>query len=208
MFVNLWEVVLGWNETPVETITAALETARLATSLDSRDPAAQAALGWAYVMSGDIDNGLTAARRAVELNPSMPEAWGWLSAGTCWSRATPRAASKRRCARAASQPARLHVVHRQRQPVAGVRSAAGRLRRRAARRPPPAGRAARVFPRPRVRGDERGGARSPRRGPRGDREARRAYPDLSLEFVQGMYGVARPEIDARRNSALRQAGLE
>jgi hypothetical protein len=39
-------------------------------------------------------------------------------------------------------------------------------------------------------------------------EARRAYPDLSLEFVQGMYGVARPEIDARRNAALRQAGLQ
>ena len=35
-----------------------------------------------------------------------------------------------------------------------------------------------------------------------------AQPDLSLEFVQGMYGVERPEIDARRNAALRQAGLE
>ena len=39
-------------------------------------------------------------------------------------------------------------------------------------------------------------------------EARRAQPDLSLAFIQGMYGVARPEIDARRNAALRQAGLE
>jgi tetratricopeptide (TPR) repeat protein len=38
--------------------------------------------------------------------------------------------------------------------------------------------------------------------------ARRAQPDLSLEFVQGMYGAERPEIDARRNAALRQAGLE
>jgi hypothetical protein len=36
-------------------------------------------LGWAYVMAGDIDNGLEAAWRAVDLNPSMPEAWGWLS---------------------------------------------------------------------------------------------------------------------------------
>jgi len=39
-------------------------------------------------------------------------------------------------------------------------------------------------------------------------EARRAQPDLSLELVQGMYGVERPEIDARRNAALRQAGLD
>jgi hypothetical protein len=27
-------------------------------------------------------------------------------------------------------------------------------------------------------------------------------------MVQDMYGVARPEIDARRNAVLRQAGLE
>ena len=39
-------------------------------------------------------------------------------------------------------------------------------------------------------------------------EGRRAKPDLSLEVVQGMYGVERPEIDARRNDLLRQAGLE
>ena len=39
-------------------------------------------------------------------------------------------------------------------------------------------------------------------------EARKAYPDLSLEFVQAMYGVERSEIDARRNATLRQAGLE
>jgi adenylate cyclase len=39
-------------------------------------------------------------------------------------------------------------------------------------------------------------------------EARRAQPDLSLEFLQVVYGVSRPEIDARRNAALRQAGLE
>jgi len=39
-------------------------------------------------------------------------------------------------------------------------------------------------------------------------EGRRAQPDLSLELVQGIYGVERPEIDARRNAALRKAGLE
>ena len=30
----------------------------------------------------------------------------------------------------------------------------------------------------------------------------------SLEMVQGIYGVTRPEIDAQRNAALGQAGLE
>jgi hypothetical protein len=39
-------------------------------------------------------------------------------------------------------------------------------------------------------------------------EARRAQPDLSLDTVQGMYGVTRPEIDDQRNAVLRQAGLK
>lgn len=39
-------------------------------------------------------------------------------------------------------------------------------------------------------------------------EARRVAPNLSLAMMQQGLGVARPEIDARRNAALRQAGLE
>jgi hypothetical protein len=31
---------------------------------------------------------------------------------------------------------------------------------------------------------------------------------VSLELIQRVYGVQRPQIDARRNAALRQAGLE
>jgi tetratricopeptide (TPR) repeat protein len=37
---------------------------------------------------------------------------------------------------------------------------------------------------------------------------RRIRPDLSLDLIQGYFGVSRPEFDARRNDALRQAGLE
>ena len=33
-------------------------------------------------------------------------------------------------------------------------------------------------------------------------------PELSLELMQGYFGVSRAEIDARRNEALREAGLE
>ncbi len=39
-------------------------------------------------------------------------------------------------------------------------------------------------------------------------EARRVEPRVSLELFQRGIGVSRPEIDARRNAALRQAGLE
>jgi hypothetical protein len=39
-------------------------------------------------------------------------------------------------------------------------------------------------------------------------EGRRVQPELSLELMQNYIGVSRPEIDARRNAALREAGLE
>ncbi len=39
-------------------------------------------------------------------------------------------------------------------------------------------------------------------------EGRRVQPDLSLELMQNYFGVSRPPVDARRNAALREAGLE
>jgi hypothetical protein len=39
-------------------------------------------------------------------------------------------------------------------------------------------------------------------------EGRRVQPSLSLELIQRSFGVSRPAIDAHRNAALRQAGLE
>jgi len=37
---------------------------------------------------------------------------------------------------------------------------------------------------------------------------RRARPDLSIALMQNYLVVSRPEIDARRNAALRKAGLD
>lgn len=205
-FVNLWEVVLGWNENPGETIAAALDVARRAVSLDPRDPAAQAALGWAYVMSGDIDNGLDAAWRAVELNPSMPEAWGWLSWNLLVAEdAEGSISTGKRAQRLNPLGAISSIVYDNLSQAywqlgdyeAGLRAA----RRLLAELPDyflghvdVAMNAVELG-----RLDEARAAIE---------EARRAQPDLSLELVQGMYGVSRPEIDARRNAALRQAGLE
>ena len=39
-------------------------------------------------------------------------------------------------------------------------------------------------------------------------EARRLQPDLSIAKIQRAFGVSRPDVDARRNAALHQAGLE
>ena len=205
-FVNLWEVVLGWNDSPTETIAASLETSRRAVSLDPRDPSAQAALGWAFVMSGDIDHGLEAARRAVELNPSMPEAWGWLSwillmAGDAEGSIT----TGERAQRLNPLGAMSSIVYDNLSQAfwqlgdyeAGLRAA----RRLLADLPDYflgyvyiAMNAVELG-----RLDEARAAIT---------AARQAQPQLSLAFVQGSYGVERPEIDARRNAALRQAGLE
>jgi len=205
-FVDLWSVVLDYDDSPAETLAAALETARRAVELDPRDPAAQAALGWAYVMTGDIDNGLEASRRAVNINPSMPEAWGWLS----WNLLM--AGDPEGCITAGERTIRLN-------PLGSFTSimydnfseAYWEL------------------------GDYEAGLRAARRllaelpsyyygyafvamnlvglgrieeARVAIEEGRRIQPKLSLELVQGIYGVERPEIDARRNAVLREAGLD
>lgn len=203
---TLWEVVLGWNETPDETLAATLEIARRAASLDPRDPATQAALGWAYAMVGDLDNGLDASKRAVELNPSMPEAWGWLS----WVQLL--AGDTEACIAAAERSQRLdpqgafssilydnlsQAYWQEGRYEEGLRAAQKLLAKL------PDYFLGHVFVAMNAVGlgrlEEARAAIA---------EGRRAQPDLSLELVQGMYGVARPEIDAQRNAALRQAGLE
>jgi TolB-like protein/Tfp pilus assembly protein PilF len=205
VFVDLWEAVMGWNAAPAETVAAALETARHAVEIDSRDPAAQAALGWAYVMSGDIENGLIASRRAVDINPSMPEAWGWLS----WNLLM--AGDPEGCIAAAEQAIRLNPLGPFTSILydnfaeaywelgdyeAGLRAARRLLAEL------PGYYFGHVFVAMNAVGlgrfDEARAAIA---------EGRRAQPNLSLELVQGIYGVKRPEIDARRNAALREAGL-
>ncbi len=39
-------------------------------------------------------------------------------------------------------------------------------------------------------------------------EGRRVRPDLSIDLMQNYLAVSRPAIDARRNTALRKAGLD
>jgi adenylate cyclase len=199
-------VVLGWNEQPVESIAAALELARHAASLDPRDPSAQAALGWAYVMSGEVENGLDAARRAVELNPSMPEAWGWLSwnllvAGDAEGSITTGLRAQRLNPLGAISSIVYDNLSQAYWQLGDYEAGLSAARRLLAELPNyylgHINVAMNAVPLGRL--DEARAAIE---------AARLAQPDLSLEFVQGMYGAERPEIDARRNAVLRQAGLE
>jgi len=205
-FATLWEVVLGWNDNPVETIDSMLDLARRAEALDPRDPVAQAALGWAYLMAGDLVNGLDAAQRAVQLNPSMPEAWGWLS----WAQLL--AGNMEACIDAAKHTQRLDPLGVVSSIVFDNLSQAywqeGRYEEglQAAQRllaELPDYFLAYVYVAMNAvelgRLDEARAAIA---------AGRRAQPDLSLQLVQGSYGVQRPAIDARRNAVLRQAGLD
>ena len=205
-FIDLWNVVLGWSESPVEDINAALKLARRAAELDPRDPAAQAALGWAYIMSGDLENGLVAARLAVELNPSMPEALGWLS----WNLLV------------ANDPEGVITYGERAQrlnPLDGISSVIYDNLSQAHWQ----------------LGDYEAGLSAARRlvaelpdyyigyvlvamnlAELGQIEeakvaiaaARQIQPDLSQDLVQMMYGVSRPEVDARRNALLSQLGVD
>ena len=185
---------------------AALALARQAVAVDPRDPVAQLAQSWAYVLRGDLRNGLDSSARAVELNPSMPEAWGWRG----WIQiiaGDPEAgiASSERARRLSPQGPTVAQVEDN---LAMAYFETGRYadaleagRKLVALRPAYVWGYGYVAMSAAALGrvDEARAAVS---------DARRVEPRISLELFQRGIGVSRPEIDARRNAALRQAGLE
>ncbi len=205
-FAKLWEVSLGWSHTPKETVATALATARRAVELDPRDPAAHNALGFACLMSGDVHCGLESTQRAVALNPSMPEAWTSLAYAQLLSGdPTGCIASNRRALELNPQGPTTSIAYDN---IALANWETGHYdasidaaRRLTAARPTyywgyvylalDAVSLGRL--------DEARAAIA---------EARRVQPDVSLDMIQQGFGVSRPEVDARRNAALRQAGLE
>ena len=203
---ELWSVVFNWNDAPDQKVSAALKTARRAVELDPRDPAAQVALGFAHLMAGDLQNGLDSAQRALDLNPSMPVAWVW------FGYAKLLAGDPQECIAATERAQRLNPQG----PMAWMgndnlslaywevgryEAALEAARRLAAARPTyPFGHLYVAMNAVELgRLDEASAAVA---------EARRVQPDVSLEMIQRGYGVSRPEVDARRNAALRKAGLE
>ena len=201
-----WSVVLGSADQPQATLAEAMQAARRAVELDERDPRAQAALAAAYLQSGDAKDGLDAARRAVQLNPSMPESWLWLSWAEFLS-GDPAATID-----ADLRAMRLSPVG----PLAPLANdnlayaywELGRYQEslEAARRL--------VAAKPEYFwGYLYVALSSVSLGRMADAQAaiadaRRVRPNLSLELVQRAEGVSRPELDARRDAALRKAGLE
>jgi eukaryotic-like serine/threonine-protein kinase len=69
---GIWEVMYEWTTTPERMLDAAVDQARRAVALDERDAHARATLAFALMVAGDGYGALNEARRAVELNPSLP----------------------------------------------------------------------------------------------------------------------------------------
>jgi adenylate cyclase len=199
------EILLGRDGEGEELVAAALSIARRAVELDALDPAAHAALGGAYFAAGDTKNGLDSGQRAVDLNPSMPEAWIWLSFGHL------RAGNPEACISTSLRAQRLDPqgsmvwiydnlaaayweIGRYEEGLdAGQRLVAAQ----------PTYFTGYAFTAMNAVGlgrlDEARAAIT---------EGRRVRPDLSLALVQDYLGIPRPLVDARRNDALRAAGLD
>ena len=206
-FTHSWDVGMAWASAPDKSVSTALETAHRAVAADPREASAHAALGAAYLVAGDARNGLDAARRAVDLNPSMPEAWvtlGWAQ----WLSGDPDGciASNKNAQRLDPQGETAAIDAWD--TIAMAYWETGRFDESLdAARHLVAARPTYIWGQLYLalnavslgRPDEARAAIA---------EARHIQPDLSIAKIQRAFGVSRPDVDARRNAALRQAGLE
>jgi TolB-like protein/cytochrome c-type biogenesis protein CcmH/NrfG len=189
-----------------QTVATALAGARRAVELDPRDPAAQNALGFGYLMTGDVHGGLEATQRAVALNPSMPEAWTSLAYAQLLSGDPDGSIASNQRAIQLNPQGRITSIADDNLAFANWETGHYDASIDAARRL--------IAARPTyywgylylaLNAVSRGHLDEARAA---IAEARRVQPNLSFDMIQKSIGVPRPEVDARRNAALREAGLE
>ncbi len=203
---TVMEIMLGSGDVREDMVSAAFDSARRAVALDARDPTAHAALGGAYLVAGDPKNGIDSTQRAVDLNPSMPEAWIWLGwANVLAGNPEPAISASERAQRLDPQGRymvwiydNLSVAYWE---VGRYEEGLELARQLVATNPTYFTGYAYIAMNAVALGqlDEARAAIA---------SGRRVRPDLSLALIQGYFGVSRPAFDARRNDALRQAGLE
>jgi adenylate cyclase len=201
---GLSELMLG-RDSQEEFVASLMSSARRAVELDPRDPVAHLGLGGAYIAAGDIKNGIASSQKAVDLNPSMPMAWIWLGWANLLAGNPDTTITATDRARKLNPQGAMVWVH---DSFAAAYWELGRYdesleaaQRLVATRPTYLTGYAYIAMNEVALGhlEEARTAII---------EGRRVQPDLSLELMQNYFGVSRPTIDARRNAALREAGLE
>jgi tetratricopeptide (TPR) repeat protein len=182
-----------------------MSSARRAVELDPRDPVAHLGLTGAYLAAGDIKNGLASSLQAVDLNPSMPMAWIWLGWAQLLAGDPETTITATERARRLNPQGAMVWIH---DSFASAYWELGRYdealeaaQRLVATRPTYFTGYAYIA----MNAVALGRLEEARTA---IIEGRRVRPDLSLDLMQNYFGVSRPTIDARRNAALREAGLE
>ena len=200
------ELAYGWTDSPDESVVRALDLARRAVEMDPGDSMAHAALAFALAVSGDIQGAIASAERAVELNPSAPQGW------TVLAYAKDMAGDPKADIAAIEQAIHLDPQSDSTAQYfdnlsmayfdvgeydAGLEAA----RKVVATYPDHAWAYIDLAENAVQLGliDEARAAIA---------AARRLQPNMSQAMIQKATGVSRPEIDARRNAALTQAGLD
>jgi adenylate cyclase len=201
-----WDVVYGWTASTDQSLAAALEIGLRAIKEDPRDPMAHAAVGAAYVLKGDASAGLDSTRHAVELNPSMPEAWLWHGWAQLVSGNPDGCIASNVTAQRLNPQGEAATVAWDNMALCYWETGRYDASLDAARHL--------IAARPDywfgqvdlALSDVSLGHIDEARA--AIAEARRLQPDISIAKIQHSYGVSRPEVDARRNAALREAGLD
>jgi adenylate cyclase len=202
---GLSELMLGRSGPHEEFVATLTSSARRAVELDPRDPVAHLGLAGAHLAAGDIRNGLASSLQAVDLNPSMPMAWIWLGWAQLLAGDPETTITATERAKRLNPQGAMVWIH---DSLALAYWELGRhdealeaAQRLVATQPTYFTGYAYIAMNEVALGrlEEARAAIS---------EGRRVRPDLSLDLMQNYFGVSRPTIDARRNAALREAGLE
>jgi len=70
-YSHFLNAMLGYSETPGESLAAALVAAKKAATLDDKDPAAYLTLGRVHMMQGEHDTSIAELERCLSLNPNF-----------------------------------------------------------------------------------------------------------------------------------------
>jgi tetratricopeptide (TPR) repeat protein len=68
----------GWGRSAREVFARAEVLARKATAVDEREPLGHLALGWVHIYKTEQENAINELKRALELNPNLTIAYGYL----------------------------------------------------------------------------------------------------------------------------------